>query len=150
MSNQLETAFFRVISMEFKLTEQHNILRRTVREFAEKEIRPIARQYDESQEFPWETVKKMAGMGLMGIIFPPEYGGAGMDYISYAIGVEEISRVCGAHGITMAAHNSLCSNNIYLAGTEEQKQKYLVPLARGEKLGAWGLTEPNAGSDGPG
>jgi alkylation response protein AidB-like acyl-CoA dehydrogenase len=147
MSNQLETAFFRVISMEFKLTEQHNILRRTVREFAEKEIRPIARQYDESQEFPWETVKKMAGMGLMGIIFPPEYGGAGMDYISYAIGVEEISRVCGAHGITMAAHNSLCSNNIYIAGNEEQKQKYLVPLARGEKLGAWGLTEPNAGSD---
>jgi alkylation response protein AidB-like acyl-CoA dehydrogenase len=133
--------------MEFKLTEQHNLLRKTVREFAEKEIRPIARQYDDSQEFPWDTVRKMAAMGLMGIIFPQQYGGAGMDYISYAIGVEEISRICGAHGITMAAHNSLCSNNIYLAGTEEQKMKYLVPLAKGEKLGAWGLTEPNAGSD---
>ena len=133
--------------MEFKLTEQHNILRKTVREFAEKEIRPIARQYDDTQEFPWDTVKKMAAMGLMGIIFPPEYGGAGMDYISYAIGVEEISRICGAHGITMAAHNSLCSNNIYIAGTEEQKKKFLTPLAKGEKLGAWGLTEPNAGSD---
>ncbi|UCH88261.1 MAG: acyl-CoA dehydrogenase [Thermoplasmata archaeon] len=133
--------------MDFKLSEQHNLLRKTVREFAEKEIRPIARQYDESQEFPWDTVKKMAAMGLMGIIFPQEYGGAGMDYISYAIGVEEISRICGAHGIIMASHNSLCSNNIYIAGTEEQKQKFLTPLAKGEKLGAWGLTEPNAGSD---
>ena len=84
---------------------------------------------------------------MLGLIFPPEYGGAGVGYISYAIAVEEISRVCGAHGITVAAHNSLCSNHIYISGTEEQKEKYLTPLAKGEKIGAWGLTEPAAGSD---
>jgi alkylation response protein AidB-like acyl-CoA dehydrogenase len=118
-----------------------------VRNFAETEIKPIVPEYDEKQEFPWETVRKMADLNLLGLIFPPEYGGAGVGYISYAIAVEEVSRVCGAHGITVAAHNSLCSNHIYISGTEEQKKKYLTPLAKGEKIGAWGLTEPGAGSD---
>lgn len=123
------------------------MVRKMVREFAENEIRPIAAEYDETQEFPWDTVKKMGELNLLGLIFPKEYGGAGVGYVSYAIAIEEISRVCGAHGITVAAHNSLCSNHIYLAGTEEQKQEFLVPLAKGEKIGAWGLTEPGAGSD---
>lgn len=123
------------------------MIRTMVREFAETEIKPIVPDYDETQEFPWETVKKMADLNLLGLIFPPEYGGAGVGYISYAIAVEEISRVCGAHGITVAAHNSLCSNHIFISGTEEQKQQYLLPLAKGAKIGAWGLTEPAAGSD---
>lgn len=133
--------------MDFKLTKEHEMIRTMVREFAETEIKPIVPDYDETQEFPWETVKKMADLNLLGLIFPPEYGGAGVGYISYAIAVEEVSRVCGAHGITVAAHNSLCSNHIYISGTEEQKQKYLTPLAKGAKIGAWGLTEPAAGSD---
>jgi alkylation response protein AidB-like acyl-CoA dehydrogenase len=133
--------------LDFKLTKEHDMIRTMVREFAETEIKPIVPEYDETQEFPWVTVKKMADLNLLGLIFPNEYGGAGVGYISYAIAVEEISRVCGAHGITVAAHNSLCSNHIYISGTEEQKQKYLVPLAQGAKIGAWGLTEPAAGSD---
>jgi len=133
--------------MDFQLSPEHKMIRKITREFAETEIRPIAAEYDERQEFPWETVRKMGEMGLLGIIFPEKYGGAGSDYIGYAIGVEEIARVDGSHGITMAAHVSLCSNHIYMSGTEEQKMKYLVPLARGEKIGAWGLTEPAAGSD---
>ncbi len=133
--------------MDFKLTKEHEMIRTMVREFAETEIKPIVPEYDENQEFPWVTVRKMADLNLLGLIFPPEYGGAGVGYISYAIAVEEVSRVCGAHGITVAAHNSLCSNHIYISGTEEQKQKYLTPLAKGEKIGAWGLTEPGAGSD---
>jgi alkylation response protein AidB-like acyl-CoA dehydrogenase len=133
--------------LDFKLTKEHEMIRTMVRNFAETEIKPIVPDYDEKQEFPWETVRKMADLNLLGLIFPPEYGGAGVGYISYAIAVEEVSRVCGAHGITVAAHNSLCSNHIYISGTEEQKQKYLVPLAKGEKIGAWGLTEPGAGSD---
>ncbi len=133
--------------MDFKLTKEHEMIRTMVREFAETEIKPIVPEYDENQEFPWVTVKKMAELNLLGLIFPNEYGGAGVGYISYAIAVEEISRVCGAHGITVAAHNSLCSNHIYISGTEDQKKKYLVPLAQGAKIGAWGLTEPAAGSD---
>jgi butyryl-CoA dehydrogenase len=133
--------------MRFQLTKEQEMVRKMVREFAENEIKPIAAEFDETQEFPWDTVKKMGELNLLGLIFPKEYGGAGVDYVSYTIAVEEVSRVCGAHGITVAAHNSLCSNHIYIAGSEEQKQKFLVPLAKGEKIGAWGLTEPNAGSD---
>lgn len=135
------------VQLDFKLTKEHEMIRTMVREFAETEIKPIVPEYDENQEFPWVTVKKMAELNLLGLIFPNEYGGAGVGYISYAIAVEEISRVCGAHGITVAAHNSLCSNHIYISGTEDQKKKYLVPLAQGAKIGAWGLTEPAAGSD---
>lgn len=133
--------------MNFELTKEQEMLRKMVREFAETEIKPIAAEYDENQEFPWETVKKMGKLNLLGLIFPKEYGGADVGYIGYAIAVEEVSRVCGAHGITVAAHNSLCSNHIFIAGTEEQKQRFLTPLAKGEKIGAWGLTEPAAGSD---
>ncbi len=136
--------------MDFSYKPEHRMIRKVAREFAETEIKPIAADYDERQAFPWETVRKMGKLGLLGIIFPKEYGGAGADYIGYAIGVEELSRVDGSHGITMAAHVSLCSNHIYMCGTEEQKQRFLVPLARGEKIGAWGLTEPSAGSDASG
>jgi alkylation response protein AidB-like acyl-CoA dehydrogenase len=136
--------------VDFALKEEHKILRDMARDFAQNEIAPVAKEYDEKQEFPRELVKKMGELGLLGIIFPEEYGGAGFDYIGYALAVEEISRVDGAMGITVAAHNSLCSNHIFIAGTEEQKQKYLVPLASGKKIGAWGLTEPNAGSDAAG
>ena len=118
-----------------------------VRDFAENEIKPIAAEIDEKAEFPHATVKKMGELGILGIPFPEKYGGAGMDNVSYIIGVEEISRVCGSHGITLAAHISLGCMPIYLFGTEEQKMKYLKPLASGEALGAFGLTEPNAGSD---
>ena len=133
--------------MNFELTDAQRAVQETVREFAEREIRPIAHLYDEKSEFPWEIVNKMAPLGLLGMIFPEEYGGAGMDYVSYALALEEIARHDGGVALTVASHNSLCSNHIYLAGTEEQKRKYLVPLARGEKLGAWGLTEPGSGSD---
>jgi alkylation response protein AidB-like acyl-CoA dehydrogenase len=104
-------------------------------------------EWDEAQHFPVELLPKLSELGLMGVIFPEEYGGAGMGYIEYATIIEELSRVDGSVGISVAAHNSLCSNHIYMFGTEEQKQKYLVPLARGERLGAWGLTEASAGSD---
>ena len=136
--------------MEFQFKEENLMLRDMARDFAQKEIAPTAAEYDEKQEFPHAIVKKMGELGLMGIIFPEEYGGAGFDYIGYVLAIEEISAVDGSMGITVAAHNSLCSNHIYLAGTEEQKQKYLVPLAQGEKLGAWALTEPEAGSDAAG
>ncbi len=133
--------------MNFELTEAQRAVRDMVREFAEREIRPTAHLYDEKSEFPWEIVNKVATLGLLGMIFPEEYGGAGMDYVSYALALEEIARHDGGLALTVASHNSLCSNHIYLAGTEAQKRKYLVPLARGEKLGAWGLTEPGSGSD---
>ena len=133
--------------MNFELTDAQRAVREMVREFAEREIRPVAHLYDEKSEFPWEIVNKMAPLGLLGMIFPEEYGGATMDYVSYALAIEEIARHDGGVALTVASHNSLCSNHIYLAGSEAQKRKYLVPLARGEKLGAWGLTEPGSGSD---
>ncbi len=136
--------------MEFDLTEEQNQVKMSVREFSEAEIAPHVMEWDEAQHFPIELKPKLAELGLMGVIFPEEYGGAGMGYIEYATIIEEVSRVDGSVGISLAAHNSLCSNHIYLYGTEEQKQKYLVPLARGEYLGAWGLTEPSAGSDASG
>lgn len=136
--------------MDFKLDEEHELFRRTVHEFADKEIAPLAPVIDESHEFPWESIKKMAAMGLMGVPFPEEYGGSGGDTLMYAIAVEEISRACGSTGITLAAHTSLGTAPFYLFGTEEQKQKFMRPLASGAKLGAFGLSEAGAGSDASG
>lgn len=133
--------------MFFKTTEDHENLRMKIREFAETEVKPIAFMLDKENEFPTEAVKKLGEMGVLGIPFPKEYGGAGLDMISYAIAVEELSKVDGGTGVILSAHVSLGSYPIFAYGTEEQKQKYLVPLAKGEKLGAFGLTEPNAGSD---
>ncbi len=137
-------------SMEFELSEEQKQIKMSVREFAEAEIAPHVMEWDEAQHFPIELKPKLAELGLMGVIFPEEYGGAGMGYIEYATIIDELSRVDGSVGISVAAHNSLCSNHIFEFGNEEQKQKYLVPLARGEHLGAWGLTEPSAGSDASG
>lgn len=133
--------------MYFKTTEAHELFRQKVRKFAEEEVKPHAFMMDQNNEFPMEAVKKMAELGMMGIPYPKEYGGAGMDVMSYAIAVEELSRVDGGTGVILSAHVSLGSWPIFAYGTEEQKQKYLVPLAKGEKIGAFGLTEPNAGSD---
>ncbi len=133
--------------MLFKTTSSHEELREKIRAFAEAEIKPIASTLDKENDFPTEQIKKLGEMGFMGIPFPKEYGGAGLDAISYAIGVEELSRVDGGAGVILSAHVSLGSWPIFNFGTEEQKKKYLVPLAKGEKIGAFGLTEPNAGSD---
>ena len=136
--------------MNFELTEEQQQIKMSVREFAESEILPHVMEWDESQHFPEELRPQLAELGLMGILFPEEYGGAGMGYVEYATIIEEIARVDGSVGLSVAAHNSLCSNHIYQFGSEEQKQKYLVPLAKGESFGAWGLTEANAGSDASG
>ena len=133
--------------MDFDLTKQQQMVRAMMSKFTENEVRPIAAQVDEEEMFPVETVKKMGRYGMMGIPFPMQYGGSGGDYISYAIAVEELSKACGTTGVILSAHTSLGASPIYYFGTEEQKQKYLVPLAKGEKLGAFGLTEPNAGTD---
>lgn len=136
--------------MEFELSEEQKQIKFSVREFAEAEILPHVMEWDEGQHFPIELKPKLAELGLMGVLFPEKYGGAGMGYVEYATIIEELSRVDGSVGISIAAHNSLCSNHIYQYGSEAQKQKYLTPLARGEHLGAWGLTEPGAGSDASG
>lgn len=136
--------------MEFELSEEQQQVKWSVREFAEAEIQPHVMEWDESQHFPIELWPKLADLGLTGVLFPEEYGGAGMGYVEYATIIEELSRVDGSVGISVAAHNSLCSNHIYTYGSEAQKQKYLVPLAQGKHLGAWGLTEPGAGSDASG
>ena len=134
--------------MNFDLTEEHQLLRQTVRAYAEKEVAPGVRERDEQERFDREVMFDRVGqLGLAGIVFPEEYGGAEADYISYAIAVEELSRVCASTGVTLSAHLSLGANPIYMFGSEEQKKKYLVPLAQGTKLGAFGLTEPSAGSD---
>ncbi|MFT8348199.1 acyl-CoA dehydrogenase family protein [Clostridium saccharoperbutylacetonicum] len=133
--------------MFFKTTEQHENLRARIREFAEEEVKPIAFMLDQENKFPSEAVEKLAQMGVMGIPYSKEYGGAGLDVISYAIAVEELSRVDGGTGVILSAHTSLGTYPIAAFGSKEQKQKYLVPLAKGEKLGAFGLTEENAGSD---
>lgn len=134
--------------MIFELTEEQALIRSMVREFAEKEVGPSARERDEQERFDRDLMfNRLAELGLTGIVFPEEYGGAGADYISYAIAVEELSRVCASTGVTLSAHLSLGANPIYLFGTEEQKKKYLVPLAAGDTMGAFGLTEPAAGSD---
>lgn len=133
--------------MFYKTTEEHEIFRKKIREFAENEVKPIAFLLDKENKFPIKVVNKLGTMGILGTPYPKEYGGAGLDILSYAIAVEELSRVDGGTGVILSAHVSLGSYPIYAFGTEEQKQKYLVPLAKGEKIGAFGLTEPNAGSD---
>jgi len=133
--------------VDFSFTDEQKTLRKSVREFAEGEIAPHVMEWDEVSHFPTELLPKLADMGLLGVIFPEPYGGAGLGYIEYATVIEELARVDGSVGLFVAAHNSLCSNHIYKFGTEAQKQKYLVPLAQGKKLGAWSLTEPEAGSD---
>jgi alkylation response protein AidB-like acyl-CoA dehydrogenase len=136
--------------MDFLLTDQQRVLRRAVREFAEREIAPHVMEWDEAQHFPVELVPKLAAEGLMGIQFPEVYGGAGMSAIEYCICIEELARVDPSIALSVAAHNGLSAAHIYLFGTEDQKRKYLVPLARGEAVGAWGLTEATAGSDASG
>lgn len=136
--------------MNFELSEEQQQIKYSIREFAESEIRPHVMEWDEAQHFSDDLRPKLAELGLLGILFPEEYGGAGMGYVEYATIIEELGRVCGSVALTVAAHNSLCSNHIYTFGNEEQKQKYLVPLARGESFGAWGLTESQAGSDASG
>ena len=136
--------------MNFELNEEQKQIKYSVREFAESEIRPHVMEWDETQHFPVELRPKLAELGLMGVLFPEEFGGAGMGYIEYATIIEELGRVDGSVGLSVAAHNSLCSNHIYQFGSDEQKQKYLAPLAQGDSFGAWGLTESQAGSDASG
>jgi len=133
--------------LDFLLNEEQLQLKKSVREFAEREIAPNVMKWDEVGEFPLAIIKELGKLGLLGTVFPIEYGGAGMGYIEYVTAIEELSRVDGSVGIIVAAHTSLGSNHIFLAGTEEQKKKYVSKLATGEHLGAWGLTEPSAGSD---
>ncbi len=133
--------------MDFRLSEEQQQLRKSVREFTEREIAPNVRKWDDACEYPLATIKELGKLGLMGVIFPPEFGGAGLGYVEYVLAIEELSRVDGSVGITVAAHTSLCTNHIWLAGTEEQKRKYVPKLATGEFIGAWGLTEPGSGSD---
>ena len=133
--------------MEFSLNKEQEMIRKTAREFAEKEVAPIAADIDDRAEFPAETVRKLGELGFMGMAVPKEWGGAGMDEVSYAIAVEELSRVCASHGVTMSVNNSLVCWPLMKFGTDAQKEKYLKPLASGKLLGCFGLTEPNAGTD---
>ena len=133
--------------MDFGFTEDQQLLRNTVREFAESEIRPHVMDFDERQEFPHEIMAKAGDLGLLGILFPEKYGGSALGYMEYAIAVEELSRVDGSVGISVAAHNGLCANHIYTFGDDAQREKWLKPLATGEWIGGWSLTEPTAGSD---
>src|SRR5574341_135075 len=133
--------------MDFELTDDQKRIREVAREFADAELGAKIAPYDARHEFPWEIVRKLGPLGFLGALVPEEYGGAGLDYVSYALIVEELNRGDASVGITMWGHNSLCTNHIALFGTEEQKQKYLPRLAQGEVLGAWGLTEPGSGSD---
>ena len=136
--------------MDFRLTKEQLLVRKMVREFAENEVKPLAAEIDEEERFPMETVQKMAKLGMMGIYFPKEYGGAGGDVLSYVITVEELAKVCGTTAVIVSAHTSLCCAPIFENGTEEQKRKYLPDLLSGKKIGAFGLTEPNAGTDASG
>lgn len=131
----------------FNLSEEHVQLQQTFREFAENEVKPLAKELDETERFPTETVQKMAEMGMMGLPIPEELGGSGVDQLGYVLAVEELSKVCATTGIILSAHTSLCCWPIMTFGTEEQKEKYLKPLASGQKLGAFALTEPSAGTD---
>lgn len=135
------------IEMNFKLSEEHEMIRKMVRDFARNEVAPTAAERDEEERFDMDLFKKMAELGLTGIPWPEEYGGIGSDYLAYCIAVEELSRVCASIGVTLSAHTSLAGWPVYKFGTEEQKQKYLRPMAQGEKIGAYGLTEPGSGSD---
>ena len=136
--------------MEFGLDKKHTMARSLFREFAENEVKPLAQEVDETEQFPVETVKKMARYGFMGIPIPKQYGGQGADILTYAMCVEELSKVCGTTGVIVSAHTSLCMDPILTFGTEEQKMKYLPDLASGKKRGAFGLTEPGAGTDAQG
>ncbi len=136
--------------MDFTLSKEHEMARTLFKEFAEKEVKPLAQEVDETEVFPRGTVEKMAKYGFLGIPVPKDYGGQGCDPLTYAMCVEELSKVCGTTGVIVSAHTSLCIDPIMTYGTEEQKQKYVVPLAKGEKLGAFGLTEPGAGTDAQG
>ena len=136
--------------MDFHLTKEQLMLRKMYREFAENEVKPLAQEIDEEERFPMETVEKMAKLGMMGIYFPKEYGGAGGDVLSYAMAVEELAKVCGTTAVILSAHTSLCCAPIFEHGTEEQKRKYLPDLLSGKKIGAFGLTEPGAGTDASG
>ena len=136
--------------MDFKLDKKHEMARALFQEFAEKEVKPLAQEVDETETFPRQTVEKMQKLGFMGIAIPKEYGGQGCDTLTYVMCVEELSKVCGTTGVIVSAHSSLCCDPIYQFGTEEQKQKFLVPLASGQKLGAFALTEPGAGTDAQG
>ena len=136
--------------MDFHLSKEQEMVRKMYREFAETEVKPLAEEIDEEERFPMETVEKMAKLGMMGIYFPKEYGGAGGDVLSYAMCVEELAKVCGTTAVIVSAHTSLCCAPIFENGTEEQKKKYLPDLLSGKKIGAFGLTEPNAGTDASG
>ncbi len=136
--------------MDFTLSKKHLMAQQLFRDFAQNEVKPLAQEVDETEEFPAETVAKMQKYGFMGIPIPKEYGGQGCDPLTYTMCVEELSKVCGTTGVIVSAHTSLCADPILTYGTEEQKQKYLVPLASGKKLGAFGLTEPGAGTDAQG
>ena len=136
--------------MDFMLSKEHQMLQKMYREFTENEVRPIAQEVDEDERFPEETVKKMAKLGMMGIPYPKEYGGAGADNLAYAIAIEELSKACATTSVIVAAHTSLCSYPIFAYGNEEQKRKYMPKLTSGEWLGAFGLTEPGAGTDAAG
>ncbi len=133
--------------MDFDLAPEHEMIRQSVREFSEKEIRPVASHVDRTGEFPKATVAKMAALGLLGMAIPQEYEGAGLDTMALAVAIEEVARVCGSHALIMAAHNSLCAGTIWLAGNEDQRRRYIPDLASGRKMGAWALTEPTSGSD---
>ena len=136
--------------MDFKLSREHELLRKMYREFAQNEVKPLAAELDEEERFPAETIPKLAKLGLLGIPFPKKYGGAGGDNLAYAMTVEEIAKTCGTTSVIICAHTSLCCYPIYAYGTEEQKMKYLPDLLSGRKLGAFGLTEPGAGTDASG
>jgi len=136
--------------VDFSLTDEQRAIQETAREFARREVDPIVDEYDESQKFPREVMAKAADLGFLGIIFPEEVGGAGLGYVEYVIVVTELSKVDPSVGISVAAHNSLCTNHIYKFGNAEQRQRWVVPLAQGKKIGAWSLTEPGAGSDAAG
>src|SRR5712671_1952344 len=136
--------------MDFRLSAEQELLRRSVREFAEAEMRPHVREWDQAQQFSADLVPRLAALGLMGIQFPEQYGGAGMSAIDYCICIEELARVDPSVALSVAAHNCLCAAHVAMFGSEDQKQRYLVPLAKGEQIGAWGLTESTSGSDAAG
>ena len=136
--------------MDFQLDQKHEMARRLFQEFAENEVKPNAIEVDEDERFPRENIEKMAKYGFLGIPFDRKYGGQGCDPLTYVMCVEELAKVCGTTAVALSAHTSLCADPIAQFGTEEQKQKYLIPLAKGEKLGAFGLTEPGAGTDAQG
>src|SRR5712692_2730920 len=139
-----------LLTPEFEITENQKMVQQVARDFAGKEIKPGVMKYDESQEFPFEIIHKLGELGFMGVVFPEEYGGAGLGYLEYVTVIEEISKIDPSIGLSIAAHNSLCTNHIYTFGNEEQKRKYIPPLAGGKKIGAWALTEPISGSDAAG